>query len=54
MVRTIRIKTEEYYKELLKIEGELQTKTGKTQTMDGVIGELLKKAGRNIKIKNYP
>ena len=32
MVRTIRIKTEEYYKELLKVQGELQAKKGETQT----------------------
>ena len=49
MVRTIRIKTEEYYKELLKVQGELQAKKGETQTMDDVIRELLKKSGRKIK-----
>jgi len=48
MVRTIRIKTEKFYKELLKVQGELQAMKGETKTMDDVIFHLLKKAGRKI------
>ena len=48
MVRTIRIKTEKFYKELLKIQGELQAKSGETKTMDDVVSFLLKKAGRKL------
>ncbi|KER06862.1 hypothetical protein AAA799E16_00378 [Marine Group I thaumarchaeote SCGC AAA799-E16] len=48
MVRTIRIKTEKFYKELLKVQGELQAKEGETKSMDDVIKALLIKYGRKI------
>ena len=48
MVRTLRIKTEKYHTELLKIQGELQAKEGEMKSMDDVVFYLLKKAGRKV------
>ena len=43
MVKTIRIVRDELHKELLKIQGEIQAKSGVYTTMDDVIDELIKK-----------
>jgi hypothetical protein len=48
-INTIRIKTEKYHSELLKIQGEIQAREGKSISMDDVIKELLLKYGRKIK-----
>jgi len=47
-INTVRIKTEKYHSELLKIQGELQAKEGKSISMDDVIKVLLKKYGRKV------
>ena len=36
------------HSELLKIQGEIQAKTGKSESMDSVIRKLLKKYGRKV------
>jgi len=48
MVKTIRIVDHKLHKELLKIQGELQSKSGETENMDSVIKVLLKKYGRKV------
>ena len=42
MVKTLRIETDALHKELLKIQGEIQAKTGEYPSMDRVIDELVK------------
>lgn len=42
MVKTIRIARDELHKELLKIQGEMQSKSGVYTSMDDVIEHLLK------------
>lgn len=41
MVKTLRIVSDDLHKELLKIQGEIQAKTGKFTSMDDVIQELV-------------
>ena len=48
MVKTLRI-SDENHKEMLKIQGEIQAKTGESTSMDDVIAELTK----NFKKKRY-
>ena len=48
MVKTIRIVNHKLHSELLKIQGELQAKSGETENMDAVISTLLKKYGRKV------
>ncbi len=42
MVKTLRIVDESLHKELLKIQGQIQAKTGEFTSMDDVIAELVK------------
>ena len=42
MVKTIRISDDSLHKELLKIQGEIQAKSGEFTSMDDVIAELVK------------
>jgi len=42
MVKTIRISNDDLHKELLKIQGQIQAKSGKFTSMDDVIAELIK------------
>ena len=48
MVKTIRIVDHKLHSELLKIQGEIQAKTGKSESIDSVIRILLKKYGRKV------
>ncbi|WP_299291801.1 hypothetical protein [Nitrosopumilus sp.] len=48
MVKTVRIVDHKLHKELLKIQGELQAKSGNAENMDAVITVLLKKYGRKV------
>ena len=41
MVKTLRIVDENLHKELLKIQGQIQAKTGEFTSMDDVIAELV-------------
>lgn len=41
MVKTLRISDDNLHKELLKIQGEMQSKTGEFTSMDDVIAELV-------------
>jgi len=41
MVKTLRIVNDNLHKELLKIQGEIQAKTGEFTSMDDVIQELV-------------
>ncbi len=41
MVKSIRLGEDRLHKELLKIQGEIQAKTGETTTMDDVIEKLI-------------
>lgn len=41
MVKTLRISNDDLHKELLKIQGEIQAKTGEFTTMDDVMQELV-------------
>ena len=42
MVKTLRIVDESLHKELLKIQGQIQAKSGEFTSMDDVIAELVK------------
>ncbi len=42
MVKSIRIGRDELHKELLKIQGQIQAKSGEFTSMDDVIDELIK------------
>jgi len=42
MVKTLRIVNDDLHKELLKIQGQIQAKTGKFTSMDDVIEELVR------------
>jgi len=42
MVKTIRISNDELHTELLKIQGQIQAKSGEFTSMDDVISELIK------------
>ena len=42
MVKTLRIINDDLHKELLKIQGQIQAKTGESTSMDDVIAELVK------------
>ena len=42
MVKTLRIVDNNLHKELLKIQGEIQAKSGEFTSMDDVIAELVK------------
>lgn len=42
MVKTLRIVNDDLHKELLKIQGKIQAKSGEFTTMDDVIEELVK------------
>ena len=42
MVKTLRISDDSLHRELLKIQGEIQAKTGEFTSMDDVIAELVK------------
>ena len=42
MVKSIRLGKDILHKDLLKIQGEMQSKSGETTTMDDVIEELIK------------
>lgn len=42
MVKTLRIINHDLHKELLKIQGQIQSKSGKYTSMDDVIAELVK------------
>ena len=41
MVKTIRISKDELHKELMRIQGEIQSQTGEFTAMDDVISELI-------------
>jgi len=41
MVKTLRIVSDELHKELLKIQGEIQAKTGEFTSMDDTISALV-------------
>ena len=43
MVKTLRIADDKIHKELLKIQGQIQAKTGEFTTMEDVLTELIKK-----------
>ncbi|MEC4848986.1 MAG: hypothetical protein RI100_07350 [Nitrosarchaeum sp.] len=49
MVKTIRIVDHKLHSELLKIQGEMQAKSGQVENIDAVIRALLIKYGRKIK-----
>lgn len=49
MVKTIRIVDHKIHSELLKMQGELQAKSGKSENMDAVLKKLLNKYGIKIK-----
>ncbi len=42
MVKTLRLSNDNLHKELLKIQGQIQAKTGEFTSMDDVIAELVK------------
>jgi len=42
MVKTLRISDDKLHKELLKIQGEIQAKSGEFTSMDDVIAELVR------------
>jgi len=42
MVKTLRLVNDDLHKELLKIQGQIQAKTGKFTSMDDVIAELVR------------
>jgi len=42
MVKTLRLSNDDLHKELLKIQGQLQAKTGEFTSMDDVIEELVR------------
>lgn len=42
MVKTLRIVNDDLHKELLKIQGQIQAKTGKFTSMDDVIEKLVR------------
>lgn len=42
MVKTIRLSNDDLHKELLRIQGEIQSRTGEFTSMDMVIEELVK------------
>ena len=42
MVKTLRIDNEALHRELLKIQGQIQAKTGEYASMEEVIAELIK------------
>ena len=42
MVKTLRIVDDNLHRELLKIQGQIQARTGEFTTMDDVIAELVK------------
>ena len=42
MVKTLRIVNDDLHKELLKIQGQIQAKTGEFTSMDDVIEELVR------------
>lgn len=42
MVKTLRITNDDLHKELLKIQGQIQAKSGEFTSMDDVIAELVK------------
>lgn len=48
MIKTVRLKDEKLHSELLKIQGEIQARTGKSESIDSVIRILLKKYGRKV------
>ena len=48
MVKTVRLANHKLHSELLKIQGEIQAKSGKSESMDSVIRVLLKKYGRKV------
>lgn len=48
MVKSIRLVDHELHSELLKIQGEMQAKSGKIVNMDSVIRAILKKYGRKV------
>ena len=43
MVKTLRIADDNIHTELLKIQGQIQAKTGEITTMEDVLTELIKK-----------
>ena len=42
MVKTLRLSNDDLHKELLKIQGQIQAKSGKFTSMDNVIAELVR------------
>jgi len=42
MVKTLRLSNDDLHKELLKIQGQIQAKSGEFTSMDDVIAELVK------------
>lgn len=42
MVKTIRLSNDKLHRELLKIQGEIQAKTGEFTSMDDVVSELVR------------
>ncbi|MCV0430705.1 hypothetical protein [Nitrosopumilus sp.] len=42
MVKTLRISDDKLHKELVRIQGQIQSKSGESTSMDDVIGELVK------------
>jgi hypothetical protein len=47
MVKSIRLGKDSLHKELLKIGGEMQSRSGKTTTMDDIIEELIRTYRKN-------
>lgn len=49
MARSIRISNPDLYKELMKIQGEIQARTGEFTSMDSAIEELVKTYRKKIR-----
>jgi len=47
MVKTIRISNDNLHKDLLKIQGQIQAKTGEFTSMDDVLSELVRRYKKN-------
>lgn len=47
MVKTLRISNDNLHKDLLKIQGQIQAKTGEFTSMDDVLSELVRRYKKN-------
>ena len=54
VVKTIRISNDELHTELLKIQGQIQAKSGEFTSMDDVIAELIKNYKRRKQLYYVP